>query len=78
MIDAMAITGKTDIIRDAHSKAILSVDLDKLKDYNVKFQQAKLNYENSLKIDNMESDINNIKKDMDDIKMLLIKILDKD
>jgi hypothetical protein len=78
MIDTMQIIGKVDIVRDIHSKAVLSIDMDKLKEHKNKRHSAKLMYENSLKMDNLESDITNIKQDMNDIKSLLQQLIQKE
>lgn len=75
MIDTIAIKGNPDIVRDIHSKAILTVDRNKLEEHKNKRQAAKMVYENSLKVAEMENDINTIKQDMSDIKLLLQQLL---
>ena len=75
MIEIIEIKGKTDIVRDIHSKALLTVDMNKLEDHKNKRQAAKMVYENSLKVVELENDINTIKQDMSDIKLLLQQLI---
>jgi hypothetical protein len=75
MIETLEIKGKTDIVRDIHSKAILTVDMSKLEEHRNKRQAAKMVYENSLKVVELENDINTIKQDMSDIKLLLQQLI---
>jgi hypothetical protein len=59
---------RPDLVRDLHTKAILCVDKDKLNEY-----KNKKIYQNKHKTLNKE--INNLKKDINEIKSMLTTII---
>ena len=64
------------LVRDLDSKAILSTDTTLLNEHRLRKNKAKQMYENSLKVEKLETDIENLKSDMDSIKVLLNKLIE--
>lgn len=64
------------LVRDLDSKAILSIDTTLLNEHRLRKTKARQMYENSLKVDKLETDIENLKSDMDSIKVLLNKLIE--
>ena len=62
------------LVRDMDSNAIISQNKSEFDKF-VKLSQKK--YEEKLKFDNMRSDLDSLKQDMDEIKTLLRNIMDK-
>ena len=62
------------LVRDMDSNAIISKNKSEFDKF-VKLSQKK--YEEKLKFDNMRSDLDSLKQDMDEIKTLLRNIMDK-
>ena len=62
------------LVRDMDSNAIVSQNKSEFDKF-VKLSQKK--YEEKLKFDNMRSDLDSLKQDMDEIKTLLKNIMDK-
>ena len=62
------------LVRDMDSNAIVSQNKSEFDKF-VKLSQKK--YEEKLKFDNMRSDLDSLKQDMDEIKTLLRNIMDK-
>ena len=62
------------LVRDMDSNAILSQNKSEFDKF-VKLSQKK--YEEKRKFDNMRSDLDSLKQDMDEIKTLLRNIMDK-
>ena len=62
------------LVRDMDSNAIVSQNKSEFDKF-VKLSQKK--YEEKLKFDNMRSDLDSLKRDMDEIKTLLKNIMDK-
>tara|TARA_Y100000741_G_scaffold231499_1_gene176900 strand:+ start:97 stop:321 length:225 start_codon:yes stop_codon:yes gene_type:complete len=62
------------LVRDMDSNAIISQNKGEFDKF-VKLSQKK--YEEKRKFDNMRSDLNSLKRDMDEIKTLLRNIMDK-
>jgi cell fate (sporulation/competence/biofilm development) regulator YmcA (YheA/YmcA/DUF963 family) len=58
------------LVRDMQNQAVLNSDLDGLKAY-------KLKREKQQEINSAVDDINNIKQDINDLKTLMQRILDK-
>ena len=62
------------LVRDMDSNAIISQNKSEFDKFE-KLSQKK--YEEKLKFDNMRSDLDSLKQDMDEIKTLLRNIMDK-
>tara|TARA_A100001011_G_scaffold91916_2_gene96547 strand:+ start:5346 stop:5570 length:225 start_codon:yes stop_codon:yes gene_type:complete len=62
------------LVRDMDSNAIISQNKSEFDKF-VKLSQKK--YEEKRKFDNMRSDLDSLKQDMDEIKTLLRNIMDK-
>tara|TARA_B100001175_G_scaffold733_1_gene624 strand:- start:602 stop:826 length:225 start_codon:yes stop_codon:yes gene_type:complete len=62
------------LVRDMDSNAIVSQNKSEFDKF-VKLSQKK--YEEKRKFDNMRSDLDSLKQDMDEIKTLLRNIMDK-
>ena len=62
------------LVRDMDSNAIISKNKSEFDKF-VKLSQKK--YEEKLKFDNMRSDLDSLKQDMDEIKTLLKNMMDK-
>ena len=62
------------LVRDMSSNAIISQNKGEFDKF-VKLSQKK--YEEKRKFDNMRSDLDSLKQDMDEIKTLLRNIMDK-
>ena len=62
------------LVRDMDSNAIISQNKSEFDKF-VKLSQKK--YEEKRKFDNMRSDLDSLKQDMDEIKTLLKNIMDK-
>lgn len=59
---------RPDLVRDLHTKAILSVDKEKLNEYkNKKIYQ--------LKYKNLNKEINSLKKDVNEIKTMMTNLV---
>jgi len=61
---------RRDIIRDGDSKAILNINNDGLAAYKAKRQREQT-------MDNIVSEVSNLKADIGEIKLLLSRILEK-
>tara|TARA_R100000008_G_C3448863_1_gene98283 strand:+ start:134 stop:355 length:222 start_codon:yes stop_codon:yes gene_type:complete len=62
------VEGHVDLVRDNHSNAIVNTDLS---EYNNYLRMRAKRKEGSTRIDNMESDLKNLKNDINEIKTLL-------
>ena len=62
------------LVRDIDSNAIVNQNKDEFDKF-LKLSQKK--YEEKVKFDNMRSDLDSLKQDMDEIKTLLKNIMDK-
>lgn len=63
----------TKYVRDGHSKALISTDLAGLRAYKIKSNTER---ERANQLRQFENDINTVKEEMQDIKLLLQKILE--
>ena len=62
------------LVRDINSNAIVNQNKDEFDTF-LKLSQKK--YEEKVKFDNMRSDLDSLKEDMNEIKTLLKNIMDK-
>lgn len=67
-MDFIKVKDKDHLERDVYSNAIVNNDLDS---YNAYIQSYKKTYNESMRIKNLENDVNEIKSDLDEIKTLL-------
>ena len=68
------VENEPNLVRDTHSKAIISVDATGLEAYKMQ-KQARLNQ--NIKITRLTEDVNELKNEISEIKNLLISLLDK-
>ena len=61
---------RSDLVRDGDSKAILNINNDGLAAYKAKRQREQT-------MDNIVSEVSNLKADIGEIKLLLSRILEK-
>lgn len=69
----LKVENKDGLVRDCSTNAILNVDMDSYNQY-VQNYQNKL--KESKKIQDLEDKVNNIKSDIDEIKILLTKFFE--
>ena len=67
-MDYIKVKDKDHLIRDVHSNAIVNVDMDA---YNAYVENYKQRYNETQRIQNLESDVSEIKNDLGEIKNLL-------
>lgn len=65
------VTGHSNLIRDEETKAIINTNM---ADYNNYIMQKRAKEKESQKIQTIESEVANIREDLDEIKNLLRKI----
>ncbi len=68
MSEQVKVIDRKDLVRDTRSKAVLSADLKKLQAHREKTRLF-------IGIKNQQNEIENLKKEMSEIKMMLEKIL---
>jgi hypothetical protein len=66
------IEGQPNLIRDTNTNSIINMDSD---DYSRYLQTIKLKQGERSKIETIESDLNNIKDEINEIKILLQKLI---
>jgi len=60
-----------DYVRDTNSNALLNTNTKALAEYRARKKAAN-------RLDTLEKDLNNVKQDINEIKSLLLKLLEKD
>lgn len=68
------VTGYSDLVRNEETKAIINTNMN---DYNFYMSQKRLREQENKKIQNLEDDFSNIKKDIDEIKSLLRSLINE-
>ena len=68
----LALVDTDKYVRDSNSKAIISTDVEALRIYRAKRTQHKVMRS---QFEQFENDINSVKREMQDIKVMLQKIL---
>lgn len=68
------VQGKNNLVRDSYSNGILNTDI---QSYNAYIESYKQRIKEVRKVDSIETDLNNIKNDIDEIKTLLRSLLSK-
>lgn len=80
MSDKVQIEGKSNLVRDINSKALLNTDLRSLNEYQLKKKMMISMEQNESEINNIKerlSKMDSIESDMKDIKALLQRIINK-
>ena len=70
-MNKLKVEGHPDLVRDTKSSAVIN---NSRRDYEEYMEQYRARKRNNDRIDNMESDMNSIKNELDEIKRLLIKL----
>ena len=70
MINTMELDDSKDLVRDVHSKALLSINNTKLREHQLKRDAAKLAMQNA-------NDISTLRNEMSEIKNLLQALVNK-
>ena len=70
-MNKLKVEGHPDLVRDTKSSAVIN---NSRRDYEEYMEQYRARKRNSDRIDNMESDMNNIREELNEIKHLLIKL----
>lgn len=68
------VTGYSNLVRNEETKAIIYTNMN---DYNSYMSQKRLREQENKKIQNLEDDFSNIKKDIDEIKSLLRSLINE-
>ena len=71
MTKYLKVEGREDLVREVHSKAILSADLKKLQEHREKKEFFK-------SLMSQKDDINTLKEEMSEIKVLLHQIVKRE
>ena len=74
MENYLKVKSEDSLVRDVDSNAIVNQNKDEFDKF-IELSQRK--YEEKRKFDNMRSDLDSLKQDMDEIKTLLKNIMDK-
>ena len=74
MENYLKVESEDSLVRDIDSNAIVNQDQDEFKNF-LELSQKK--YEERKNFNNMRSDLDSLKQDMDEIKTLLRNIMDK-
>ena len=74
MENYLKVESEDSLVRDVDSNAIVNQNKSEFDKF-LKLSQKK--YEEKVKFDNMRSDLDSLKQDMDEIKTLLKNIMDK-
>lgn len=70
-MNKLKVEGHPDLVRDTKSSAVIN---NSRRDYEEYMEQYRARKRSTDRIDNMESDMNSIKNELDEIKRLLIKL----
>jgi hypothetical protein len=65
----------TNFVRDTDTMALINKDVNGLEEYKMKRRMAQVQRE---EINNVKSEVANIREDMSEIKALLLKLIGKD
>lgn len=68
----LKVEGHSNLVRDEKTKAVLNTNMG---DYNQYIKLKKIKENDSKKIEDLETDMSNIKNDLDEIKSLLRNLL---
>ena len=70
-MNKLKVDGHPELVRDTKSSAVIN---NSRRDYEEYMEQYRARKRSNDRIDNMESDMNSIKNELDEIKSLLIKL----
>ena len=70
----LKVKSEDSLVRDVNSNAIVNQNKDEFDKF---LEVSQRKYEEKRKFDNMRSDLDSLKQDMDEIKTLLRNIMDK-
>ena len=70
-MNKLKVEGHPDLVRDTKSSAVIN---NSRRDYEEYMEQYRARKRSNDRIENMESDMNSIKNELDEIKSLLIKL----
>jgi len=70
----ISLDDSVELKRDPHSKALLSTSINKLEAYR---EKKRVNLQQQMRIDQCVDDINTLKQEMTDIKVMLTQIINK-
>lgn len=73
-MNKLKVEGHPDLVRDTKSSAVIN---NSRRDYEEYMEQYRARKRNNDRIDNMESDMNNIREELNEIKKLLIDLTNK-
>lgn len=68
----LKVEGQNDLIRDPNTNSIINVNMTEYQQY---LTRRTIKNEENQKIDNLETDVNSIKSDLDEIKQLLLGLV---
>jgi peptidoglycan hydrolase CwlO-like protein len=68
------VQGKNNLVRDSYSNGILNTDVES---YNAYIESYKQKHKELKKVESLETELNSIKNDIDEIKGLLKSLLSK-
>ena len=74
MENYLKVKSEDSLVRDVNSNAIVNQNKDEFDKF---LEVSQRKYEEKRKFDNMRSDLDSLKQDMDEIKTLLRNIIDK-
>lgn len=69
------VEGNAGLVRDPHSKAILSVDTTALQEHRKKKQMMKKVIDSTKDVDKLKVELDDVKKDISEIKSMLHQLL---
>lgn len=70
----ISLDDSAELKRDPHSKALLSTSINKLEAYR---EKKRVNLQQQMRIEQCVDDINTLKQEMTDIKVMLTQIINK-
>ena len=73
-MDSVKVSGHDNLVRDPKTNSILNINMSEYNEY-ISRRDSKL--KESEKVNNLESDINNMKEDLDEIKLLLRRLINE-
>ena len=68
----LKVEGQNDLIRDPNTNSIINVNMTEYQQY---LTRRTIKNEENQKIDNLETDVNSIKSELDEIKQLLLGLV---
>lgn len=81
MTDKLKVEGREDLVRDTYSKAILSTDLQKLKEHREKkafFQDLLRQKDEINKLNKSIDELQSLKNDIKELKEMFLQIVKRD